>query len=76
MEAFLPLELQVISCYVGLMKSLIFVENDVMRLTMAGIIYILVGNDGQVTRLWDNLCKGITICKEGPWWRSPRNFGF
>ncbi|GLJ23647.1 hypothetical protein SUGI_0447850 [Cryptomeria japonica] len=61
MEAFLPLELQVISCYVGLMKSLIFTENDVTHLRMAGIVYMYVGNDSQVAQLWDSLCKGMAI---------------
>ncbi|GLJ23650.1 hypothetical protein SUGI_0447880 [Cryptomeria japonica] len=66
MEAFLPLELQVVSCYVGLMKSLIFTEKDVTQLRMAGIFYIYVGNDAQVAQLWDSLCKGMAISSLQP----------
>ncbi|GLJ23646.1 hypothetical protein SUGI_0447840 [Cryptomeria japonica] len=66
MEAFLPLELQVTSCYVGLMKSLIFTENDVTHLRVAGIFYIYMGNDAQVAQLWDSLCKGMAISNLQP----------
>ncbi|GLJ23649.1 hypothetical protein SUGI_0447870 [Cryptomeria japonica] len=61
MEAFLPSELQVVSCYVGLMNSLIFTDNDVRQLRMAGILYFYVGSDAQVAQLWDSLCKGMAI---------------
>ncbi|GLJ23644.1 hypothetical protein SUGI_0447820 [Cryptomeria japonica] len=66
MEAFLPSELQVVSCYVGLMDSLIYSEQDGTTLRMAGVFYIYVGNDAKVAELWENLCKGMAISSLEP----------
>ncbi|KAH9303346.1 hypothetical protein KI387_014929 [Taxus chinensis] len=66
MEAFLPSELQVVSCYVGLMNSLIYTEQDATSLRMAGILCIYVGNDEQAAQLWDGLCKGMSISSLQP----------
>jgi hypothetical protein len=59
-----PSEFNYVACYVCLMDQLIDSEADVALLRRKGIVTNRLGSDGEVAKLFNSLCKGVTVSLE------------